>query len=292
MEAKKTSCFSVWEVDSCRVLVLFPCLRRDYQKPSWAGKSSLESLSLDLIVSGEVGVQHAQWCPQTVRPSNETENRKPFSHQNILDNIAWKKKDKKNTQCPDFCFCCRNRYFLLWYFMLFPHILLPLDKPILPPSTRQVRRRVDLDLKAHDAFLVGREKNCDVVLEGLEMLGRLKRRFSVKFLVYQILLHQILVRRFWQISIGKFEMESLGGEKWLGEMIWQILAGFEDFYQREIESKSWWVNLRSFSHKFHPIRKNTTSNFDTERTSSTKTCKEPRQNSQKFPLENTDPSSN
>ena len=26
---------------------------RDYQKPSWAGKSSLESLSLDLIVSGE-----------------------------------------------------------------------------------------------------------------------------------------------------------------------------------------------------------------------------------------------
>ena len=117
--------------------------------------------------------------------------------------------------------------------MLFPHIPLPLDKPILPasppPSTRQVRRRVDLDLKAHDAFLVGREKNCDVVLEGLEMLGRLKRRFSVKILVYQILLHQILVRRFWQISIGKFEMESLGGEKGLGEMIWQILHGFEDF---------------------------------------------------------------
>lgn len=50
----------------------------------------------------------------------------------------------------------------------------PLDKPISPdppPSTGQVRRRVDLDLKAHDAFLVGREKNCDVVLEGLEMLG-------------------------------------------------------------------------------------------------------------------------
>jgi len=32
------------------------------------------------------------------------------------------------------------------------------------------------------------------------------------------------------MSIGKFEMESLGREKWLGEMIWQILAGFEDFY--------------------------------------------------------------
>lgn len=59
---------------------------RDYQKPSWAGKSSLESLSLDLIVSGEV------------------------------------------------------------------------------------RRRVDLDL-THDAFLIGREKNCDVILEGLEKMA-------------------------------------------------------------------------------------------------------------------------
>ena len=33
--------------------------------------------------------------------------------------------------------------------------------------------------------------------------------------------------------------------------------------------KSWWVNLRSFNHKFHPIRKITTSKFDKERTSST-----------------------
>ena len=30
--------------------------RRDYQKPSWAGKSSLESLSIDLIINGEVGL--------------------------------------------------------------------------------------------------------------------------------------------------------------------------------------------------------------------------------------------
>ena len=87
-----------------------------------------------------------------------------------------------------------------------------------------MRRRVDLDLKAHDAFLVGREKNCDVVLEGLEMLGRWNGVCDV------ILVYQILVRRFWQISIGKFEMESQGGEKWLGEMIWQILSGFEDTY--------------------------------------------------------------
>lgn len=144
--------------------------------------------------------------------------------------ISHEKKDKKNTLLSRFVFLLQNRCFLLRYFLLFSPVLLPLHKPISPdPPTRQVRRRVDLDLKAHDAFLVGREKNCDVVLEGLEMLGRLKRRFSVKILVYQILLHHILLRRFWRISIGKFEMESLGGEKWLGEMIWQILAGFEDF---------------------------------------------------------------
>ena len=80
--------------------------------------------------------------------------------------------------------------------MLFPHIPLPLDKPILPPSpppsTRQVRRRVDLDLKAHDAFLVGREKNCDVVLEGLEMLGRLKRRLlSSAWQIQEVFVYQI-----------------------------------------------------------------------------------------------------
>jgi len=55
-----------------------------------------------------------------------------------------------------------------------------------------VRRRVDLDLKAHDAFLVGREKNCDVVLEGLEMLGRLKRRLlSSAWQIQEVFVYQI-----------------------------------------------------------------------------------------------------
>ena len=106
-----------------------------------------------------------------------------------------KKREKENTHVQILVSVAGIVVFYYDIFMLFSHILVPLDKPILPPSpplsTRQVRRRVDLDLKAHDAFLVGREKNCDVVLEGLEMLGRLKRRFSVNFLVYQILLHQI-----------------------------------------------------------------------------------------------------
>lgn len=42
--------------------------------------------------------------------------------------------------------------------------------------------------------------------------------------------------------------------------------------------------MRSFNHKLHPIRNNTTSKFDKGRSSSTKICKEPRQNSQQFPF--------
>lgn len=161
MEAKKTSCFSVWEVDSCRVLVLFPCLRRDYQKPSWAGKSSLESLSLDLIVSGEVGVQHAQWCPQTVRPSNETGNRKPFSNQNILNDIPWKKRQEKHTFVQICVFVAESLFFTTIFSVIFTcpptiaqtHLPRPTNSSgasacgLGPQSTRCVSRRPREELR-------------------------------------------------------------------------------------------------------------------------------------------------
>lgn len=108
-----------------------------------------------------------------------------------------KNREKENTHVQILVFVAESLFFIIWYFLLFSHILLPLHKPILPPSpppsTRQVRRRVDLDLKAHDAFLVGREKNCDVVLEGLEMLGgRLKRRLlSSAWQIQEVFVYQI-----------------------------------------------------------------------------------------------------
>lgn len=106
---------------------------RDYQKPSWAGKSSLESLSLDLIVSGEV------------------------------------------------------------------------------------RRRVDLDL-THDAFLIGREKNCDVILEGLEkMASRYHcilqcKEGSPEIYVYDLRSSHGTVVNGKQIDPYKFEPLRVGGQ--------------------------------------------------------------------------------
>lgn len=95
--------------------------------------------------------------------------------------------------------------------------------------------------------------------------------------------------KFWFVDSGGFPLANLRWRVWEGKNGWvkwsgKFLAGFEDFYEREIKIKSWWVNWRSFNDEFHPIRKNTTSKFDKGRNSLTKICKEPRQNSQKFPF--------
>ena len=130
---------------------------------------------------------HSDVHKQTVRPANE---RKKTTEHLFINNA-------------------KHVFFLIFCGSFVLYVFLEKSSPYIPsqpiPSshpTCQVRRRVDLDLKAHDAFLVGREKNCDVILEGLEMLGVFAFRFSVWFqlgrlricfFVYQILLHQILV---------------------------------------------------------------------------------------------------
>lgn len=142
---------------------------KDYQKPSWAGKSSLESLSLDLIVSGEV------------------------------------------------------------------------------------RRRVDLDLKAHDAFLVGREKNCDVVLEGLEkMASRYHcilqcKEGTAEIYVYDLKSSHGTVVNGRQIDPYKFEPLRVGGQLKFNAVkptprdVLAVLCGPEEAMEEEGE-----IDLKEF----------------------------------------------
>lgn len=81
----------------------------------------------------------------------------------------------------------------------------------------EVRRRVDLDL-SHDAFLIGREKNCDVILEGLEkMASRYHcilqcKEGSPEIYVYDLRSSHGTVVNGKQIDPYKFEPLRVGGQ--------------------------------------------------------------------------------
>ncbi len=178
MEATKTSCLSVWEVDSCwpvdcachrskkkhvieTVQFMLSCAC-DF---SMFAQGLSETLVGWQVFSGKSFLRsHCEWWGGRTACTVMSRN-KPWD-------LPMKEKRRQKT------------FLLTTQSMFFPHILRficyqiislhPIPTHPIPsshPTCRQVRRRVDLDLKAHDAFLVGREKNCDVILEGLEMLG-------------------------------------------------------------------------------------------------------------------------
>ncbi|CAJ1458262.1 unnamed protein product, partial [Effrenium voratum] len=82
----------------------------------------------------------------------------------------------------------------------------------------EVRQRVELDVQQHDAFLVGREKNCDVVLEGLEkMASRYHcilqcKENSPEIYVYDLKSSHGTVVNGNQIDPMKFEPLRVGGQ--------------------------------------------------------------------------------
>lgn len=80
------------------------------------------------------------------------------------------------------------------------------------------KRRVDLDVREHDAFLIGREKNCDVVLEGLEkMASRYHcvlqcKEGSPEIYVYDLKSSHGTVLNGKQLDPHKFEPMRVGGQ--------------------------------------------------------------------------------